>query len=97
MAVVANQAVAFDKSMLTSPFRNLERMSGARRAAIQAAILAGNISNKIVWDAFPFSLGISSYVAPGKSKFDVLIPKHEGIPTSKSDNYTTVEDNQTAI
>lgn len=69
----------------------------ARGAAIQAAILLGAAPQKLVLDAVPFSLGIRSYVERGKPKFDILIPKHKSIPASKSDTFTTLEDNQTVV
>ncbi|MCT7958533.1 Hsp70 family protein [Laspinema palackyanum] len=69
----------------------------ARGAALQAAILLGALQETILLDVVPFSLGIKSYVSPTEFKFDALIPKHTTIPTKKSHNYTTVEDNQTRV
>jgi molecular chaperone DnaK len=69
----------------------------ARGAAIQAAILAGVLSDVLVLDAVPFSLGIKSHVAPGEFKFDPLIHKHATIPAEATGLYTTVEDDQAVV
>jgi molecular chaperone DnaK len=69
----------------------------ARGAAIQAAILAGAARNVVLLDVTPFSLGIKAYVGPDKFEFSKLIPRHTTIPTRRSEQYTTVKDNQTII
>ncbi|MBR8838600.1 MAG: Hsp70 family protein [Stigonema ocellatum SAG 48.90 = DSM 106950] len=69
----------------------------ARGAAMQAALLTGDMQGILLLDAVPFSLGIKSYVAPGQFKFDSLIPKHKTIPTGETKRYTTIEDNQTQV
>ncbi|MCT7993152.1 Hsp70 family protein [Laspinema olomoucense] len=69
----------------------------ARGAVLQAAILLGALQETILLDVVPFSLGIKSCVSPTEFKFDVLIPKHTTIPTKKSNNYTTIEDNQSRV
>ncbi|MCT7985442.1 Hsp70 family protein [Laspinema sp. A4] len=69
----------------------------ARGAVLQAAILLGALQETVLLDVVPFSLGIKSSVSPTEFKFDVLIPKHTTIPTHKTHNYTTIEDNQTRV
>lgn len=69
----------------------------ARGAALQAAILMGDVQEKLLLDVVPFSLGIKCRVAPGEFKFDSVISKHTTIPTGKTHRYTTTEDNQTQV
>lgn len=69
----------------------------ARGAALQAAILMGDVEETILLDVVPFSLGIKCRVAPAEFKFDSVIPKHTTIPTDKTQRYTTTEDGQTQV
>ena len=69
----------------------------ARGAALQAAILMGEVKETLLLDVVPFSLGIECYVAAGEYKFDSIIPRHSRIPNDRIKRYTTVEDGQTAI
>jgi len=69
----------------------------ARGAALQAAILKGDVRETLLLDVVPFSLGIKCTVAPGEFKFDSVIPKHTTIPTDKTQRYTTTEDGQTHV
>ena len=69
----------------------------ARGAALQAAILMGDVRETILLDVAPFSLGIKCRIAPGEFKFDSVIPKHTTIPTDKTKRYTTTEDSQTEV
>ena len=69
----------------------------ARGAALQSAILMGEVKETVLLDVVPFSLGIECYVAPGEFKFDSIIPRHTAIPSDRTRRYTTVEDGQTAI
>lgn len=69
----------------------------ARGAAIQAAILGGEMKELLVMDVVPFSLGIKSQVSPGEFKFDPLIGKHSSIPAKANGNYTTVQDSQSIV
>jgi molecular chaperone DnaK len=69
----------------------------ARGAALQGAILMGDVRETLLLDVVPFSLGIKCRVAPGEFKFDSVIPKHTTIPTDKTQRYTTTEDNQTQV
>jgi len=69
----------------------------ARGAAMQAAILLGDVQETLLLDVVPFSLGIKCQVAPGEFKFDRVVPKHTTIPTDRTQRYTTTEDNQTQV
>lgn len=69
----------------------------ARGAALQSAILMGDVHETLLLDVVPFSLGIKCRVAPGEFKFDCVIPKHTTIPTDKTQRYTTTEDGQTQV
>jgi molecular chaperone DnaK len=69
----------------------------ARGAAMQAAMLTGDMQGILLLDAVPFSLGIKCQTAPGELKFDPVISKHKSIPAEKTQRYSTVEDNQTIV
>jgi molecular chaperone DnaK len=69
----------------------------ARGAALQAAILTGDLKDTLLLDIVPFSLGIKCQAAPNQFKFDVVIAKHTRIPTCKTQRYTTTVDDQTMI
>ncbi len=62
-------------------------------AAIQADILAGNTTDVLLLDVTPLSLGIETM----GGLIDVLIPRNSKVPTSKSRQYTTQKDGQSAI
>src|SRR5262249_62257663 len=62
-------------------------------AAVQANILDRGVSNMLLLDVTPLSLGIETYGgAVGK-----IIPRNSPIPASAQEMYTTGVDNQTGI
>ena len=62
-------------------------------AAIQAAVLSGDVKDVLLLDVTPLSLGIETL---GKV-MSVLIDKNTTIPTKKTQVFSTADDNQTAV
>lgn len=62
-------------------------------AAIQAAVLAGEVKDVVLLDVTPLSLGIETLGAVCTR----MIERNTTIPTSKSQIYTTAGDNQTSV
>ena len=62
-------------------------------AALQGAVLAGDVTDVLLLDVTPLSLGIETMGAVATP----VIEKNTTIPTKKSQVFSTAEDNQTAV
>ncbi|MDE0806881.1 MAG: molecular chaperone DnaK [Longimicrobiales bacterium] len=62
-------------------------------ACIQGGILAGDVTDVLLLDVTPLSLGIETL----GSVMTALIPRNTTIPTEKTEIFSTAEDNQTVV
>ncbi len=62
-------------------------------AALQAGVLAGDVTDVLLLDVTPLSLGLETL----GGVMTTLIPRNTTIPTRKSEVFSTAEDSQTAV
>ena len=65
----------------------------AQGAAVQAGILAGDVTDLVLMDVLPISIGLEVY----GNIFNKMIEANTTIPTKRSEIFSTAADNQSAI
>merc|ERR1712050_808265 len=62
-------------------------------AAVQAGVLSGEVSDIVLLDVTPLSLGVETL----GGVMTKLIPRNSTVPTSKSETFSTASDGQTSV
>jgi molecular chaperone DnaK len=89
-AVQALVRTMFDKE----PYKGINPDEAvAQGAALQAGIISGDVTDLVLIDVMPLSLGIETK----GGVFTKLIERNSAIPTSHSQQFTTAVDNQSAV
>merc|ERR1712190_317333 len=65
----------------------------AMGAALQAGVLTGDVSEIVLLDVTPLSLGVETLGGVTTK----LIPRNSTVPTSKSETFSTASDGQTSV